>query len=102
MDGVLLRIGHVLVHAGKGIIPFSFMSYCFVRWLEHFWGWKTSIAVGAKAVWYCLAGLLTFQGDVFVGTIVGYVCFIEAWDHALSYRRGYLERKRRYTFSSTM
>lgn len=102
VEEIPLKIGQALIQSGKLIMPVSFVAYLLVRWLEHFWGWKTSYAVGAKAAWYLLAGMLTFEGNFYVGTIVGYICFIEAWDLFLTFRKGSLERKQKYKYSKTI
>lgn len=96
-------IGNFLQHLGFIILPYSFWAFCLTRWLEHFWGWKTSMSVGGKAIWYFLAGLLTFQGDnINLVVVVGYICFIEFWDNFLKYRQGCLDRKGKYRFSSNL
>jgi hypothetical protein len=102
MEEMLHNLGGLLVAIGRTVMPFSFAGYFLVRWLEHFWGWRTSMAIGAKGLWYCLAGILVFTGDIYVETVVGYICFIETWDYVLSFRRGCLERKNKYKYSSTL
>lgn len=78
------EIGERLTEIGLAIIPYSFALYFPVRLVEHLMRWGYTRLV--KAIWYLALGVGYVTADLRVEVIVGYICFIEAWDLLLEQR----------------
>ena len=72
--------GKWLQDVGFAILPYSFIAYFPLRWLEYIRQKGPSRLI--KGIWYFALGTLYWTGDVQVNLVVMYICFIEAWDLA--------------------
>jgi len=74
----MVEFGNTLTEWGLKIIPYSFLVYFPVRWLEYKWELGYSLIV--KSLWYCALGFMYLSSAVKINLVVTFICFIESWD----------------------
>ena len=75
---ILESLGIYLTNIGIKLLPYSFVMYLPVRYLEYKWNKGYNKLV--KSIWYLVLGLTYITKNIDSNIIVMYICFIESFD----------------------
>jgi len=87
------KLGESIFQLGVMILPVSFYAFLVFRFLLYVWRWKGRYELLIKVLWYLIAGIATFEQLAELTMILGYIAFIEAYDHLFQFMEKRREEK---------
>jgi hypothetical protein len=87
------ELGESIFQLGVMLLPTSFWAFIILRFLLYFWRWENRYELLIKVLWYSIAGIATFEQLAELTVILGYIAFIEAYDHLFQFMEKRREEK---------